>query len=108
MPEVELVDLVDVSGNVKQRGVPRSEIELYPDLHLQIVIGVVINKEGFILVHKRARTKKVNPGDVDHVCGGVISGEKPEEAMVRESMEETGIRPLNVRIVASGINSFSQ
>ena len=59
--ELEFVDLVDASGTIQKKGVPRSEADSYPDLHLQIVIGVIIDKEGRILVHQRAKTKKVNP-----------------------------------------------
>jgi 8-oxo-dGTP pyrophosphatase MutT (NUDIX family) len=106
--EVELVDLVDVSGNIKIRGVPRFETGLYPNLHLQIVIAVVFDKEGRILVHQRAKTKKINPGDIDHVCGGVISGETPEMAARREADEETGIKPKNLKVITQGINIYNR
>jgi len=106
--EVELVDLVDTSGKIQKRGVPRSEADLYPDLHLQIVIGVIVDTEGRILVHQRAKTKKVNPGDIDHVCGGVMSGETPEEAAARETMEETGVKPGNLRVITQGINKYNR
>ncbi len=106
--EIERVDLVDSSGAIQKNGVLRSDVGLYPDLHLQIVIGVIFDKEGRILVHRRAQTKEVNPGDIDHVCGGVKSGEKPEEALVREADEETATKPQNLRIILQGVNTYSR
>lgn len=106
--EIELVDLVDGSGTVIKYGISRSEADLYLNLHVQIVIGVIFDKEGRILVHRRAQTKEVNPGDIDHVCGGVKSGEKPEEAIVREADEETSTKPQNLRIVLQGVNTYNR
>jgi 8-oxo-dGTP pyrophosphatase MutT (NUDIX family) len=106
--EVELVDLVDSSGVICKRSVPRSETDLYPKLHLQIVIGVVFDKEGKVLVHRRAQIKKVNPGDIDHICGGIMSGETPEIAAAREAREETGVEPIHLRVIASGINKYNR
>lgn len=106
--EIELVDLVDASGNVQKRGIPRYETDNHANLHLQIIIGVIFDDEGRILVHQRARTKSVNPGDIDHVCGAVISGETPEEAFVRESLEETGVFPKNTVIITQGVNKYNR
>ena len=106
--EIEFVDLVDSLGIIRRKSVPRSETNSYPNLHLQIVIGVVFDKSGRILVHKRAMTKKVNPGDIDHICGGIMSGETPEIAAVREAKEETGIEPYKLRVVAKGINKYNR
>jgi 8-oxo-dGTP pyrophosphatase MutT (NUDIX family) len=106
--EIELVDLVDSSGTIQKQSVPRTEVDRYPDLHLQIVIGVIFDKQGRLLVHKRAQTKKVNPGDIDHVCGGIKTDETLEQAMVRESLEETGLKPANVKVIAQGINKYKR
>lgn len=107
--EVELIDLVDASGHIQKQGIPRSDLDLYPNLHLQIVILVIFDIEsGGILVQKRAQTKKTNPGYIDHVCGGITSGETPEEAAVRESIEETGIHPFNLMEVTKGINKYNR
>ncbi len=106
--EIELVDLVDSSGNVKRRAVPRHEADNYSDFHLQIIIGVVFDDEGKVLVHQRAKTKRVNPGDIDHVCGGIMSGETPEEAFIRESLEETGVKPSNAVVIAKGVNKYNR
>jgi 8-oxo-dGTP pyrophosphatase MutT (NUDIX family) len=53
-------------------------------------------------------TKSSEKGKIDHVCGSVISGETPEEAAIRESKEETGIDPNNVRIVDKGLNKYNR
>jgi 8-oxo-dGTP pyrophosphatase MutT (NUDIX family) len=106
--KVELVDLVDSSGVIRKHKIPRTEVDLYPDLHMQIVIGVIFDKDGRMLVHKRAQTKKVNPGDIDHVCGGVMSDETPMDAVVRESMEETGVHPVNLKIAVQGVNKYNR
>ena len=55
-----------------------------------------------MLQPKSIKSKKVNPGDIDHVCGGVVSGETPEQAVIRETEEETGLTPNNLKLVAKG------
>lgn len=104
----ELVDLVDASGVIQKRAVPRTKIDLYPKLYLQIVIGVIFNSKDEILVHKRAVTKRVDPGCIDHICGGLISGETPEKGVEREGIEETGVGIKNVRVVYEGINKYNR
>jgi 8-oxo-dGTP pyrophosphatase MutT (NUDIX family) len=106
--EIELVDLVDASGQIQKRGVSRTKAEQdpSPDLHLQIAIAVVFDDLGRVLVQKRALTKKSCPGDLDHVCGAVKTGETPEEAAVREGFEETGLEIHCLRIVEQGLNSY--
>jgi len=104
----EFVDLVDSAGDIKIKKILRSEINNYPGLYMQIIIGVVFNEKGEILVHKRALNKKVNPGDIDHVCGGMVSGESLEEAFVRESVEETGVKPVDIKIIDKGVNKYNR
>jgi len=106
--ETEIVDLVDASGQIQKRGVPRVEVEKYTDLHLQIVIAVIFDYAGRILAQKRALTKSTCPGDIDHVCGAVKSGETPEMATARESLEETGLKVKNLKIVEQGVNSYNR
>ncbi len=104
----ERVDLVDANGVIKKRAVLRSEVDQHSGLYLQVVIGVFFNNSGEVLVHKRAEGKKVNPNDIDHVCGGVMSGETPEQAVIREAEEETGLTPNNLKLVTKGLNSYSR
>lgn len=102
----ELIDLVDKEGTVVIKKVPRTQATAHSDLYMQIVIGVIFNRSGKVLVHKRSAKKKVNPGDIDHVCGGILCGESPTEAFVRESQEETGIIPTDIHTVHEGINAY--
>lgn len=103
----ELIDLVDKTGKIIQAAVKRDDLAHHPDLHMQIVILVLLRDEQ-VLVHARSRSKKVNPGDVDHVCGGISSGESPLEAAIREAYEETGVKPTNLHIVTAGVNEYNR
>lgn len=103
----ELIDLVDKTGKVIKIAVTRDDLARYPDLHMQIVI-VVLRRGEDVLVHARSLKKKVNPGDIDHVCGGILSGETPADAAIREAYEETGVKPKSLRIVAQGVNEYSR
>jgi 8-oxo-dGTP pyrophosphatase MutT (NUDIX family) len=106
--EDELVDLVDSSGTIKKEKILRSENDNITGLHLQIVIGVIFHSNGKVLVHKRSKDKTVNPGDIDHVCGAIMSGETPERALIRESLEETGIAPDEIKIIDQGVNRYNR
>lgn len=107
MTSVELVDLVDAEGRVVLRAVPRHAGEEHPDLYLQIVILIIFNSAGQVLVHRRAMTKRHNPGDIDVVCGAMCSEDvTPEVAAMREALEETGVAPSDVRIVRKGLNEY--
>lgn len=53
---------------------------------------LVVNDNGEILVQKRAKTKKINPGLYGLLGGHVMAGEKPIDACVRETFEEFGIK----------------
>ena len=104
----EIIDLVNRDGEIVKRAVERDDAYKYDGLHMQIVIAVIRNRLGEILVHQRAKTKKVNGGDVDHVCGGILSGESPEEAVLREAREEVGAQPKNLELVRKGINPYGR
>jgi 8-oxo-dGTP pyrophosphatase MutT (NUDIX family) len=104
----ELVDLVNSDGTVMERAVSRDEADKYDGLYMQIIIMVIRNSSGDILVHERAATKTVNPGDIDHVCGGIQSGETPEVAAIREALEEVGVAPNNIQLVRGGLNSYGR
>lgn len=107
MTAIELVDLVDASGTIALRAVPRHTAEEHPELYLQIVILIVFDSVGRVLVHRRALTKRNNPGDIDVVCGAMNSEDAtPEIAAIREAQEETGVTPMNVRIVRRGLNEY--
>lgn len=104
----ERVDLVDSQGVIQERSILRSEIHTFPHLYLQIVIAVLLNAEGEILVHQRSKNKSVNPGDVDVVCGAIMTGEDAIEAALREAEEETGLQPKSMAIVAQDLNVYNR
>ena len=106
--EIEHVDLVNRLGIIQVRNVPKNEIEKYPDLYLQIIIAVILNKNGEILVQKRSLNKKTEPGFIDHICGAIISGETPEQAAEREGYEESHIKPNNLKIIDAGVNIYNR
>jgi 8-oxo-dGTP pyrophosphatase MutT (NUDIX family) len=104
----ETIDLVDKNGTPVKFNVPRDDAAEYPGLHMQIVIAVIFNRLGQVLVHKRSAQKKVNPGDIDFVCGGVQAGETPEAAVIRESEEDTGVIPTDLRIIREDVNVYNR
>lgn len=106
--EIEFVDLVDKSGVIKERNVPKQDIGKHPDLHLQIVIAVIFDKDGKILVQKRSLNKSSEAGSIDHICGAIRSGETPEQAAIRESIEETSIKPSELKIIDMKVNSYNR
>ncbi|MDO8504026.1 MAG: NUDIX domain-containing protein [bacterium] len=60
--------------------------------------AVIYNDEGKYLVLKKADKEDINPNTFDIPGGRMSFGEKPEEALVREVKEETGltVKPLKV------------
>lgn len=102
----EMVDLVDSSGHVQLQNINRDTVESYDDLYLQIVIIVIFNSRGDLLVQKRSRNKSVDPGRIDHVAGGVKAGEKPVDAVLRETREEAGVAPKDLQLVLTNVNAY--
>lgn len=108
MAKSEYIDLVDGSGKVVHTNVARDDVAHYDGLHMQVVIAVVRNKNGEFLVHQRALSKKVNPGDMDHVCGAMTAGESPDAAAAREALEEGGVHISNAKIVHAGVSEYGR
>lgn len=64
-----------------------SSMLLHPVVHLHL-----FNSKGQLFLQKRALTKDIQPGRWDTSVGGHFApGEKPEDALVRESEEELSI-----------------
>lgn len=101
----ERVDLVDSAGVIQERAVLRCEAD-ESGLYVPIIIAVVFNGLRQALVQQRAMPKKDNPGDYDHICGAIWSGETPKEAAWREADEETGVVPQNLQLVVHGVNVY--
>ena len=104
----ELIDLVDDQGIIVRPRVLRDDAAYYEGLYMPIVIVVVMNSYGQILVHKRAETKRVHGGAIDHICGAIVSGETPEAAAHREALQETGVRLSDLTLIRQGVNSYGR
>ncbi len=88
----EWFDIVDESGSVTGKA-PRKLCHSGPGMLHPVVHMHIIDGKNRIFLQKRADTKKIQPGMWDTAVGGhVSSGEKIDEALLRESEEELGIK----------------
>ena len=92
---MEKYELVDKSGNKTGKILTQIEsrdINNIPNGQYISVVGVVIiNENNEILLQKRSKCKKVNPGKWG-ICGGKVEiGETTLDAGIRETFEEIGI-----------------
>ncbi len=95
--ESEVLPEVDEEGRVIGRA-PRSQFHfnpsrkmLHPVVHLH-----VFNGRGELFLQYRPAFKEVQPDKWDTAVGGHVSyGETIEEALIRESVEEIGMKPGN-------------
>jgi isopentenyldiphosphate isomerase/intracellular septation protein A len=96
----EWFDIVDEKGNVKGKA-PRTICHqgpgrLHPVVHLHL-----IDSKDRLYLQKRPGNKQIQPGKWDTAVGGhILSGEKLEDALKREMMEELGLKDLQARMVA--------
>lgn len=85
----EVVDSDDAVIDV----VPRSRV-ISERLRHRTAFVIVRDSSGALLVHRRAETKRVAPGEWDLGFGGAVAvGESYEAAAARELHEEAGVRP---------------
>jgi isopentenyldiphosphate isomerase/intracellular septation protein A len=69
---------------------------LHPVVHLHI-----FRKDGRLFLQKRSALKDIQPGRWDTSVGGHIApGEKVEDALARETMEEAGLKDLKVQFIS--------
>lgn len=100
----ELFPVVDEDGN-QISVVPRSICHdgksklLHPVVHMHL-----FNNRGELFLQKRALTKDLLPGYWDSSVGGHLSpGEKPEDALKRETFEELGLKDFTFEFIAKYI-----
>ena len=91
-PEEELLQACDVHGNPADC-ISRSEVHS-GTLRLHKAVHIMVERPGGALIlHKRARSKRIQPGKWDTSVGGhVLCGEDVLSAALRELEEELRIR----------------
>lgn len=101
----EILEIVDRQGNTIGTA-PRSHIHGNPSLIHKVVHVLVFNENGELLLQKRSMNKDVAPGKWDTSVGGhVPNGEDLATAAIRETEEELGITPINLKFLYSYIHS---
>ncbi|BCB96542.1 NUDIX hydrolase [Dissulfurispira thermophila] len=99
------MEIVDRQGNTIGTA-PRSHIHGNPSLIHKVVHILVFNDRGELLLQKRSMKKDVAPGKWDTSVGGhVPNGEDLITAAIRETEEELGITPINLKPLYSYIHS---
>jgi isopentenyl-diphosphate delta-isomerase type 1 len=89
--ENEMLDIVNADGKVIGTA-SRSDCHSNPDLAHRAVHVFFRNSRNEILLQKRSRKKRVQPGKWDTSVGGHLDpGETYEEAAKRETLEELGV-----------------
>jgi len=98
---MELVDIVD--DNLKTLySISKSEAHLKGLLH-KTVISEVIDSQGKILLVKQAGHKQDAGQFVSPVGGHVSAGESNDDALLRETKEEIGIKNFKFKLLGSFI-----
>ena len=78
----------EVVGSATREECHAGTFLLHPVVHLHI-----FNSAGELYLQKRVMTKKIQPGKWDTAVGGHVDyGEKIEDALLRETREELGVR----------------
>lgn len=88
----EIWDLFYLDGRFAGTMV-RGDRVIPPNMYHRTVEIIPSDKNGTILVTRRALEKKRHGGCYEFPAGSVISREEPYEAAKRELFEETGLRP---------------
>lgn len=90
----ELFDIVDENDEVIGQA-PRSECHGNPALVHRVAHVMVFNRQGALLLQKRAESKDIQPGKWDTSVGGHLDpGEDYKQAAIREMHEELGIENI--------------
>jgi isopentenyldiphosphate isomerase len=101
----ERVDVVDDDDRVIGT-VTRAEMRARRLQHRAVAVAV-FGSDGRLLVHRRADTKDIWPGQWDLAAGGVVAaGEAAEDAARRELAEELGIEVPPGRLEPLGSGRF--
>lgn len=99
-PGEEWFDLVDAEGRVVGRA-PRGACHSRPGLLHPVVHLHLIDGRDRLFLQKRSPAKEIQPGKWDTAVGGhARSGETIEQALARETLEETGLSGLKAAALA--------
>ena len=93
---MEQLDLYDREGKPLGKTVCRDQglPQVGPGEYWRVCDVWLVNQRGEVLIQRRSLDKPNWPGAWCESAGGAIrSGETPEEGMLRETMEEIGVRP---------------
>lgn len=89
--KIEYWDIYDKNKNVTGRTMKRNDWCLKDDEYHLTVLGIVCRPDGKFLITKRAMDKHWAPGWWEVSGGACMAGERSEDAVKREVLEETGI-----------------
>ena len=108
---MELWDLYDRDGNKTGKIWERTNVDSLsiPDGLYHIVCDVLIkHSDGSYLLTKRDPGKNVYPGYWEASAGGsALQGEDPEQCVVREMFEETGLKAESIELINKTIRDQS-
>ena len=91
----ELIDIYDEGRNRTGKTVPREGAFMHEGEYMLYVLAIVQDRAGRILITRRSLDKHWGAGWWEVTGGGVLSGETPDEAVVREVREEVGLDVSN-------------
>lgn len=92
---MEFWDIYDKNKKPTGRTMKRNDWCLKDDEYHLTVLGVVARPDGKYLITKRVMTKNWAPGWWEVSGGAAMAGEKSEDAVRREVLEETGLDVSN-------------
>lgn len=92
---MEFWDIYDKNKKPTGRTMKRNDWCLKDDEYHLTVLGVVARPDGKYLITKRVMTKSWAPGWWEVSGGAAMAGERSEDAVKREVLEETGLDVSN-------------
>lgn len=97
--KIEWLPLLDLEGNIVGKA-PREVCKKNKDLIYPVIRLHIFNSKGQVFLQKRKKNAPTQPGKWDAaVAGHVIFGEKIEDAVKRESMEELNLKDFEFFLI---------
>ncbi len=87
----EFVDIYDANRIFTGKSVPRKNAHMAAGEFVLYILAVVQDAQGRYLITRRSLDKAWAPGSWEVTGGGVLAGETPDQAVVREVREEVGL-----------------